>query len=62
MYVVSREIEIIRRRLQAYVDRHKKYMQNRRRPLEFEVTDQVFLNVSPMKGVMRFAKKGKLSP
>jgi hypothetical protein len=30
--------------------------------LEFEVGDQVFLKVSPMKGVIRFGKKGKLSP
>ena len=40
----------------------KKYTQNHRRPLEFEVGDQVFLEVSPMRVVMRFAKKGKLSP
>jgi hypothetical protein len=32
------------------------------RPLEFEVGDHVFLKVSPMRGVMRFGKKGKLSP
>jgi hypothetical protein len=32
------------------------------RPLEFEVGDCVFLKVSPMRGVMRFEKKGKLSP
>ncbi|WMV13774.1 hypothetical protein MTR67_007159 [Solanum verrucosum] len=30
--------------------------------LEFEVDDWVYLKVSPMKGVMRFGKKGKLSP
>jgi hypothetical protein len=30
--------------------------------LEFEVGDLVFLKVSPMRGVMRFGKKGKLSP
>ena len=30
--------------------------------VEFEVGDMVFLKVSPMKGVMRFRKKGKLSP
>jgi hypothetical protein len=35
---------------------------NRRRPLEFEMRDRVFLKVSPMRGVMRFGKKGKLSP
>ncbi|WMV23985.1 hypothetical protein MTR67_017370 [Solanum verrucosum] len=32
------------------------------RDLEFEVDDWVYLKVSPMKGVMRFGKKGKLSP
>jgi hypothetical protein len=32
------------------------------RPLEFEVGDHVFLKVSPMRGVMRFGKKGKLNP
>ncbi|WMV37464.1 hypothetical protein MTR67_030849 [Solanum verrucosum] len=30
--------------------------------LEFQVNDWVFQKVSPMKGVMRFGKKGKLSP
>ncbi|XP_070002813.1 uncharacterized protein [Nicotiana sylvestris] len=30
--------------------------------MEFQVDDWVFLKVSPMKGVMRFGKKGKLSP
>ena len=37
--VVSKEIEIIKRRLQAFVDRQKKYTQNCRRPLEFEIND-----------------------
>ena len=35
---------------------------NSRREVEFEVGDILFLKVSPMKGVMRFGKKGKLSP
>lgn len=30
--------------------------------MEFEIGDWVFLKVSLMKGVMRFKKKGKLSP
>ncbi|XP_057535356.1 uncharacterized protein LOC130813534 [Amaranthus tricolor] len=33
-----------------------------RRALEFEVGEKVLLKVSPAKGVMRFGKKGKLSP
>ena len=32
----------------------------RRRPLEFEVGDHVFLNVMPKRGVVRFDKRGKL--
>ena len=34
----------------------------RRRPLEFEVGDHVFLKVMPRRGVVRFGKRGKLSP
>ena len=37
------------------------YAENRKRPLEFDVGDQVYLKISPMKGVMRFGRKGKLS-
>ena len=33
----------------------------RRRPLEFEVGDHVFLKVMPNGGVVRFSKRGKLS-
>ncbi|XP_075479470.1 uncharacterized protein LOC142520360 [Primulina tabacum] len=32
------------------------------RDLEFVVGDQVFVEITPIKGVMRFKKKGKLSP
>ena len=34
----------------------------RRRPLEFEVGDHVFLKVIPKRGVVRFGKRRKLSP
>ena len=34
----------------------------RRRPLEFEVGDHVFLKVMPKRGVVRSDKYGKLSP
>ena len=33
-----------------------------RRPLEFKVGDHVFLKVMPKRGVVRFGKRGKLSP
>ncbi|KAL5582995.1 hypothetical protein UlMin_015437 [Ulmus minor] len=45
-----------------YLCRQKSYADKRRRPLEFNKGDHVFLKVAPMKGVMRFGKKGKLSP
>nr|GFA97634.1 putative reverse transcriptase domain-containing protein [Tanacetum cinerariifolium] len=32
------------------------------KPMEFEVGDMVMLKVSPWKGVIRFGKRGKLSP
>ncbi|XP_057533078.1 uncharacterized protein LOC130810976 [Amaranthus tricolor] len=48
--------------MKAAQDRQKSYADLRRKPLAFEVGDKVLLKVSPMKGVMRFGKKGKLSP
>jgi hypothetical protein len=48
--------------MSATQSRQKSYADNRRRPLEFKVGDCVFLNVTPMSGVIRFGKKGKLSP
>ena len=40
----------------------KSYVNKQKRPLEFQEGDKVFLEVSPMKGVIRFGKKGKLAP
>jgi hypothetical protein len=38
------------------------YANKRRRPLECEDGDHVYLRVSPMKGMKRFGVKGKLAP
>ncbi|GJZ58569.1 putative reverse transcriptase domain-containing protein [Tanacetum coccineum] len=38
------------------------YTNVKRKPLEFQVEDRVMLKVSPWKGVIRFGKRGKLSP
>ncbi|KAH9671308.1 Endonuclease [Citrus sinensis] len=40
----------------------KSYANKRRRELEFEVGDKVFIRISPWKGVLQFGKRGKLSP
>ena len=31
-------------------------------PLEFDIGDQVYFKILPMNGVMRFCRKGMLSP
>ncbi|TYK04606.1 pol protein [Cucumis melo var. makuwa] len=55
-------IQKIRARMLTAQSRQKSYAGKRRKDLEFEVGDMVFLKVAPMKGVLRFEKKGKLSP
>jgi hypothetical protein len=42
--------------------RQRSYADNRRRPLEFEEGDHVYLKMSPLRGMRRFKVKGKLSP
>lgn len=56
------KIKLIKERLRTAQSRQKSYADRRRRDLEFEVGDYVFLKISPWKGVFRFGKKGKLSP
>ncbi|XP_070015394.1 uncharacterized protein [Nicotiana sylvestris] len=56
------KVKIIQERLKVAQSRQKSYADIRRRKLEFQVDDWVFLRVSPLKGVIRFGKKGKLSP
>nr|GEX61353.1 putative reverse transcriptase domain-containing protein [Tanacetum cinerariifolium] len=52
----------INNRLLVARSTQKSYADVRRKPLEFEVGDKVMLKVSPWKGVIRFGKRGKLSP
>ncbi|XP_040996061.1 uncharacterized protein LOC121242235 [Juglans microcarpa x Juglans regia] len=53
---------MIRERMKAAQNRQKSYADNRQRNLEFAVGDWVYLKVLPMKRVICFGKKGKLSP
>ena len=58
----SKKVGLIRKRLLMAQSRQKNYTDRRRRPLEFEVGDHVFLKVMPKRGVVKFGKRGKLSP
>ena len=58
----SEKVSLIRQPLFTAQIRQKSYADVRRRPLEFEVRDHVFLKVMPRRGVVRFGKRGKLSP
>ncbi|KAL6145956.1 hypothetical protein ACLB2K_056639 [Fragaria x ananassa] len=58
----NEKIKMIRDRLKAAQNRQKTYADNRRKDLEFQVADRVFLKLSFWKGVVRFGKRGKLSP
>ena len=60
--VTCDKIKVIRNRLKIAQDRQKSYANNRRRDLEFEVGDMIFLRISQWKGILRFGKHGKLSP
>ena len=58
----SEKVSLIRQRLLTAQSRQKSYDDVRRRPLEFEVGDHVFLKVMPKRGVVRFSNRRKLSP
>ena len=56
------KVSLIRQRLLTAQSWQKSYADVQRRPLEFKVGDHVFLKVMPKRGVIRFDKRGKLSP
>jgi hypothetical protein len=58
----ERKVKLIRENLEAAQARQKSYHDKRRKPLQFEVGDFMYLKVSPTKGVQRFVIKGKLAP
>jgi hypothetical protein len=55
------QVRIIQENLRVAQTRQKSYVDNRRRPLEFEVGDHMYLKVSTIHGMRRFKVKGKLS-
>ena len=58
----SEKVSLIQQRLLMSQSRQKSYADVRRRRLEFEVGDHIFLKVMPKRGVVKFGKRGKLLP
>ena len=58
----TKKKKVIRERLKVATDRQKSYADMKRKDIRYEIGKKVFLKVSPWKKVMRFGKKGKLSP
>jgi hypothetical protein len=56
------QVRTIKIHVAATQSRQKSYADRRRKPIEFEVGDFVYLKVSPMKSVQRFGVKRKLAP
>ncbi|XP_070045698.1 uncharacterized protein [Nicotiana tomentosiformis] len=56
------KVKLIQDRLHTAQSRQKSYGDRKVCDVAFMVEEQVLLRVLPMKGVMRFRKKGKLSP
>ncbi|XP_071912309.1 uncharacterized protein [Coffea arabica] len=56
------KVKVIRERLQTAQSRQKSYADTRRKDLEFEVGDRVFLRVKPAKGGVVSKKGKKLKP
>jgi hypothetical protein len=58
----EKKVQIIQQHMQAAQSRQKSYADKRRRSLEFNVGDYVYLKVTPMKKVQRFRVRSKLAP
>jgi len=58
----TEKVQLMKDGLQASQSRHKAYADWRRRPLEFEAGEHVFLRVTQTTGVGRAIRSRKLSP
>ena len=56
------KVKIIRERLKVATDKQKSYADLKRKKIQYEISEKVFLKVSPWKKAMKFWKNGKLSP
>ena len=55
-------MKMIREILKVAADRQKSYADLKRKDIQYEIGEKVFLKVCPWKKVVRFGKNGKLSP
>ena len=58
----TKNVPLIQSRLRTAYSRQQSYAYPKRRDVQCEEGDHVFLKISPMKGVMHFGKKEKLAP
>jgi len=58
----EKKVQIIQQHMKATQSRQKSNADKRRRPLEFNVGDYVYLKVTPMKKVQYFRDRSKLAP
>ncbi|XP_019181912.1 PREDICTED: uncharacterized protein LOC109177024 [Ipomoea nil] len=56
------KVKRIQEKMKAAQDRKKSYADLGRKQAELSTGEKVWLKISPTRGVMRFGKKGKLSP
>ena len=59
---IEEKVKMTRERLKVATNRHKSHADMKRKDIRYEISEKVFLKVSPWKKVMRFEKKGMLSP
>src|SRR4051812_38456461 len=62
LHEAEEQVQLVRERLKTAKSRQKSYADTRRRQVDFQVEDHVYLRVTPLKGTKRFHVKGKLSP
>ena len=58
----TEKVPLIQSRLRTVYNRQQSYADPKRRDVQFEEGDHVFLKISSMKCIQRFSKKEKLAP
>ena len=56
--ITVNKVKVIQEKIKIAQDRKKSYADNRRKDLEFEVDNMVFLKVTLWKGVIQFGRRG----